>query len=65
MSFSKWLSSLGFVLIMAYDFSANRGWLKSPKLSYMVIPKQNSWPCVATVKTCMSFLSPPLTEVFK
>lgn len=36
MSFSKWMNNLCFALIMASDFSVNRGRLKSTKLSYMV-----------------------------
>lgn len=65
MSLTKWLSNLGFALIMAYYFSSNRGQLKSTKLSYVVTLNQNSWPCVATVKTYTSLLSPPLIDVFK
>lgn len=56
------MNNLCFVLIMAYDFSGNSGWLKSTKLSYIVNLYQNSWPSMATVKISMSFISAPLTD---
>ena len=37
MSLSKWMNNLGSALMMACDFPANRGQLKSAKPSYVVI----------------------------
>lgn len=65
MSLSKWMNNLCFALIMASDFSANRGRLKSTKLSCMVTLTQTVAPCVTTVKTSMSFISSPLIDVPK
>lgn len=65
MSLSQWMNNLAFALIMAYDFSSNRGLLKSTKLSYVVILTKTVGPVWQLGKHIMPFLSPSLIDVFK